>query len=109
MIIKIHQLTRALLAALLLLITSGALASNPSQERADLARFIHELDFLIQQTHVMNKNADANARITFDYPELAAELHLIRRKISIHLQGVLALPNPPTVKGDYSAHHPGAD
>ncbi len=102
-------LSRLFITALLLMTGVCPLQANDlERERADLVRLIHELDFLIQETRAMGEKASPDPRITFDYPALASDLTLIRRRIRNHLEGVLALPNElPPLKGRYSIRGPG--
>jgi len=108
-IMKTPSLIRILIAALLCFSAAGPLqADERHRERAELARLIHELDFLIQEVNAMGERASPDPRITFDYAALSADLALIRRKIGSHLNGVLRLPNElPPVDGRYSIRGPG--
>ena len=99
---------RILIATLLLAGSCSLQASGLEKERADLARLVHELDFLIQETRAIAAGVTPDPRISFDYSALADDLTQIRRQISAHLQGVLMLPNEvPPIEGRYSIRGPG--
>jgi len=98
-ILKIKHFTYAFL--LLSLASVSAFASSAT-EAETLARIEHELtalDALVQQAQTQ---ADADARIQFDYKALEADLDLVKQGIRRHVLAPREQPRSyPALKGDY--------
>jgi len=76
--------------------------ADPDAERQNLARLIHELDYLATLINVAEANVSSDARIRFRYDWLRKDLNRIRSGIQDHIDAPRSEPRsiPPLV-GDY--------
>jgi RAQPRD family integrative conjugative element protein len=71
-------------------------------ERAALARLVHEIDALAPVVDEAEREADADARIRFQYDWLRVDLARMRMAIQEHLEAPSAEPRTvPPLRGDY--------
>lgn len=92
--------------AALLMCCSTTFASPPSSadEHQRLALVIRQLDAIARiSSPVTSSVTDPNARYSFDYDRLSADLNLIRQGINSYLTPARAQPrNPPELTGHYT-------
>ena len=92
-------------AALLMCCSTTFASTLPSgDEYQRLALFIRQLDSITRlSSPVTSSVTDPNARYTFDYDRLTADLNLIRHGINSYLTPTRAQPrNPPDLTGQYT-------
>jgi RAQPRD family integrative conjugative element protein len=71
-------------------------------ERAALARLVHEIEALEPIISEAEREADADARIRFQYDWLRVDLARMRLAIQEHLEAPSAEPRTvPPLRGDY--------
>ncbi len=88
-----------LLGALFL---SSTVLANADAERQSLARLVHELDALEPLIRSAESQADADARVRFQYDWLRQDLARVRLGIEEHLNAPQAEPRRfPPLRGDY--------
>jgi RAQPRD family integrative conjugative element protein len=82
-------------------LSTTALA-NADAERQSLARLVHELDALEPLLRSAESQADADARVRFQYDWLRQDLARVRLGIEEHLNAPQAEPRRfPPLRGDY--------
>ena len=92
-----------------LLLAAAALAGSACPaladgdgERAALARLVHEIEALAPVIDEAEREADADARIRFQYDWLRVDLARMRMAIQEHLDAPAAEPRAvPPLRGDY--------
>lgn len=68
---------------LMLLLFWGATAyASDDIERAELAKFAKEIDFLIAEVDQLKRHGDEQSRMVFQYDDMKADLAVIRSGIS---------------------------
>ncbi len=95
-----HRFTTSTLLTLAI-ITPSVLADT-DDERAMLARLLHELTLLEPLIARSEAKADPDARIHFQYDWLRQDLARVRAGIQSHLDAPRNEPRPvPPLRGDY--------
>ena len=91
-----------LLAAAALAGSAFPALADGDGERAALARLVHEIEALAPVIDEAEREADADARIRFQYDWLRVDLARMRMAIQEHLEAPSAEPrNVPPLRGDY--------
>lgn len=92
-------------AALLMCCSTTFASVLPSgDEHQRLAFFVRQLDAIARiSSPITSSVTDPNARYTFDYDRLSADLNVIRRGINDYLTPTRAQPRiPPELTGHYT-------
>jgi RAQPRD family integrative conjugative element protein len=99
-----HQFQRSLylLAAAGLACCALPALADGDGERAALARLVHEIEALEPIISEAEREADADARIRFQYDWLRVDLVRMRMAIQEHIEAPSAEPRSvPPLRGDY--------
>ena len=71
---------------ILLLFWVSIVQASDDIERAELAKFAKEIDFLIAEVDQLKRHGNEQSRMLFQYDEMKADLLTIRRGISHFIQ-----------------------
>ena len=88
------RLLKALPVVIALSLVTPAALADVDLERANLARMIREIEFLISETKTMEAQAPDNVRIRFRYDLLREDLIRMRQAVADHLNDSLDSARP---------------
>ncbi|MDQ1363352.1 MAG: hypothetical protein QG652_1213 [Pseudomonadota bacterium] len=72
--------------SILLLFWVSVVHASDDIERAELAKFAKEIDFLIAEVDQLKRHGDEQSRMVFQYDDMKADLVAIRSGISSFIQ-----------------------
>jgi RAQPRD family integrative conjugative element protein len=88
------RLLKALPFILILSLVTPVALADVDLERANLARMIREIEFLLAETKTMEAQAPDNVRIRFRYDLLREDLIRMRQAIADHINDSLDSARP---------------